>query len=62
MWSEQLKYEKEVIAQLEAVQALSRSPSEAACSSLLQAAMNRTTFYRVRMEAALAMAKVFFPH
>ncbi|KAI9597798.1 hypothetical protein BDF19DRAFT_420676 [Syncephalis fuscata] len=57
MCSAQLLKERDVIAQYEAAVALGTMPSTAASTSLTRAVMDPKCFYRVRMEAALSLAK-----
>lgn len=51
--------EWDVISQLEAIKGLTRTGIEIAASDLLRAIVDPTKFYRVRMEAAIAVSKVF---
>ncbi|KAI8050928.1 hypothetical protein BDF22DRAFT_694042 [Syncephalis plumigaleata] len=57
MCSAQLLKDRDVIAQYEAAVALGTMPSTAASTSLTRAVMDPKCFYRVRMEAALSLAK-----
>ncbi|KAJ1971125.1 hypothetical protein H4R35_005450, partial [Dimargaris xerosporica] len=62
MWAAQLQKDRDVVAQYEAIQALKRLPSSAASTSLMRAVMDVRVFYRVRMEAAMALARLSLPH
>ncbi|KAJ2006945.1 hypothetical protein H4R26_001086 [Coemansia thaxteri] len=56
MWAAQLQRDRDVAAQAEAVRALRRLPSAAASTALMRAVMDARVFYRVRVDAALALA------
>ncbi|KAK4051913.1 hypothetical protein OIV83_002618 [Microbotryomycetes sp. JL201] len=55
MWISQLQRDRDVVAQMEAVHALSRLPSAIVSSNLTKAILIPNYFIRVRMEAALAL-------
>ncbi|MBW0488935.1 hypothetical protein O181_028650 [Austropuccinia psidii MF-1] len=55
MWLEQLQKDRDVIAQLEAVKALSCLSSKVASSHLCRAALTFEYFFRIRVEAVLAL-------
>ncbi|KAJ1954482.1 hypothetical protein IWQ62_005749, partial [Dispira parvispora] len=61
MWAAQLQKDRDVVAQYEAIQNLKRFPSNAASTSLLRVVMDVRMFYRVRMEAAAALATMALP-
>ncbi|KAJ2724341.1 hypothetical protein GGI07_002020 [Coemansia sp. Benny D115] len=56
MWAAQLQKDRDVAAQLEAVDALQYLPSSAASTTLMRTVMDGRVFYRVRVDAALALA------
>ncbi|XP_013417168.1 transcription initiation factor TFIID subunit 2 isoform X2 [Lingula anatina] len=58
MWQYQLRYERDVVAQLEAIEALEKFPTPATRMSLTDTIENEQCFYRVRMEAAMCLARV----
>lgn len=55
MWISQLQRDRDVVAQLEAVHALSRMPNAIVSSNLCKTVLVSKYFIRVRMEAALAL-------
>ena len=57
-WQFQLRHERDVASQTEAVDALVRFPSPASRSALTDVLENEQCFYRVRIRAAHALAKV----
>ena len=57
MWAAQLQKDRDVVAQYEAILALGSLPSPAASTSLLKTLLDTRCFFRVRMEAAYAVAK-----
>ncbi|KAJ1880535.1 hypothetical protein H4R99_005356 [Coemansia sp. RSA 1722] len=57
MWAAQLQKDRDVAAQLEAVDALQHLPSAAASTTLMRTVMDARVFYRVRVDAALALAR-----
>lgn len=60
MWVNQLTKDTDAVAQLEAVEALKITPhSFQAVEALNKVLCDMHCFYRVRMHAALALAKVF---
>ncbi|KAF9409000.1 hypothetical protein BGZ94_002120, partial [Podila epigama] len=61
MWAAQLQKDRDVVAQYEAIIALGNDPSAAASTSLLKTLLDNRCFFRVRMEAAHAMAKCAVP-
>lgn len=56
MWTEQLENDRDVAAQHEAAAQLSRYPGEKAAASLERIVLNTKYFYRVRVDAAMALA------
>ncbi|KAJ1921362.1 hypothetical protein H4219_000679 [Mycoemilia scoparia] len=61
MWAAQLQKDRDVTAQLEAVKSLENSPSLAASTTLMRTIMDARVFYRVRVDAALALVKHAIP-
>ncbi|RUS23026.1 hypothetical protein BC937DRAFT_93382, partial [Endogone sp. FLAS-F59071] len=61
MWAAQLTKDRDTVAQYEAIEALKAQPSVTASTSLLRALMDQKCFYRIRMEAAYALAKCATP-
>ncbi|KAG0202210.1 hypothetical protein BGX28_005202 [Mortierella sp. GBA30] len=61
MWAAQLQKDRDVVAQYEAILALGSLPSPAASTSLLKILLDTRCFFRVRMEAAFAIAKCAIP-
>ncbi|KAJ1664138.1 hypothetical protein EV178_004350 [Coemansia sp. RSA 1646] len=57
MWAAQLQKDRDVAAQLEAVDALQHLPSSAASTTLMRTVMDARVFYRVRVDAALALER-----
>lgn len=57
-WQYQLRHERDVTAQLEAVEALARYPSQNSRQALADMLENEQCFYRVRCRCALALASV----
>ncbi|KZT52907.1 hypothetical protein CALCODRAFT_501745 [Calocera cornea HHB12733] len=55
MWASQLQRDRDVVAQLEAIHALARMPSLVVSSILTKTVLVENYFFRVRMEAALAL-------
>lgn len=55
MWVSQLQRDRDVIAQIEAIHALSRIPSKIVSSTLTKTVLTTTYFFRVRSEAALSL-------
>ncbi|BGP14759.1 hypothetical protein JCM10213_004302 [Rhodosporidiobolus nylandii] len=55
MWISQLQRDRDVIAQLEAIHALSSMPSLVVSSNLCKTVLVNNYFVRIRMEAALAL-------
>lgn len=58
MWLSQLQRDRDVVAQLEAVHALARLQTSIVSSSLAKTVLVTNYFYRVRMEAAMALVAV----
>jgi transcription initiation factor TFIID subunit 2 len=58
MWVSQLQRDRDVVAQLEAVQALKRQPTAIISSVLVKTVLVSKYFHRIRCEAALALASV----
>ncbi|KAK9711008.1 hypothetical protein K7432_008112, partial [Basidiobolus ranarum] len=61
MWACQLLNDRDVVAQIEAIEALSNCPSPATSTSLMRTMMDPKCFYRIRMEGAFALAKCAIP-
>ncbi|KAJ2685254.1 hypothetical protein GGH99_003813, partial [Coemansia sp. RSA 1285] len=61
MWAAQLQKDRDVAAQLEAVDALQHVPSAAASTTLMRTVMDARVFYRVRVDAALALERFARP-
>lgn len=57
MWVSQLQRDRDVVAQLEAVRALSKMPNAIVSSTFTKTVLVTNYFYRVRCEAALALVK-----
>ncbi|KAI9278501.1 hypothetical protein BDA99DRAFT_8605 [Phascolomyces articulosus] len=57
MWAGQLTKDRDVVAQYEAIEALKNMPSLPTSTSLLRALLDSKCFYKIRMEAAYALAK-----
>ncbi|CAG8470265.1 5710_t:CDS:10 [Diversispora eburnea] len=57
MWASLLESQSDVISHYQAIQALSRAPSKACSTTLMRTVRDWRYHYRIRMEAALAMAK-----
>lgn len=57
-WQYQLRYERDVTAQIEAIEALKKYPTPASRLALTDTIENEHCFYRVRCEAALCLRKV----
>ncbi|KAM0754710.1 hypothetical protein T439DRAFT_120001 [Meredithblackwellia eburnea MCA 4105] len=55
MWISQLQRDRDIVAQLEAVHALSRLPSQIVASNLAKTVLVTNYSFRIRMEAALAL-------
>ncbi|KAG8853464.1 hypothetical protein FRB91_004856 [Serendipita sp. 411] len=55
MWVSQLQRDRDVIAQIEAIHALSRIPSKIVSSTFTKTVLTTTYFFRVRSEAALSL-------
>ncbi|KAL1729840.1 hypothetical protein EV714DRAFT_251135 [Schizophyllum commune] len=55
MWVSQLQRDRDVVAQLEAIYALSRTPTAIVSSTLTRTVLVTNYFYRIRCEAALAL-------
>lgn len=58
MWQYQLKYERDVIAQSEAIQALRQYQSPSTRKALTDILENEQCFYKVRIEASMCLAKI----
>ncbi|KAI9312583.1 hypothetical protein BX666DRAFT_1984486 [Dichotomocladium elegans] len=56
-WAGQLTKDRDVVAQYEAIEALKHMPSLPTATSLLRAVIDPKCFYKIRMEAAYALAK-----
>ncbi|KAI8912322.1 hypothetical protein DFJ77DRAFT_511868 [Powellomyces hirtus] len=57
MWAAQLRKDKNVNAQIEAIGGLHQLPSQGTCSVLHSFLTDRTAYYGLRMEAASALAR-----
>lgn len=57
-WQCELRYERDVLSQLEALEALKRYPSQQTREILGNVLDSSTCFYRVRMECAYVLAHV----
>ncbi|CAG8640836.1 15270_t:CDS:10 [Cetraspora pellucida] len=57
MWAALLESSRDVIAQYEAIKALSKKPSRACSTTLMRTIRDWRYYYRIRMDAAFAMAK-----
>ncbi|CAG8459201.1 19550_t:CDS:10 [Racocetra persica] len=57
MWAALLESSRDVIAHYEAIKALSKKPSRACSTTLMRTIRDWRYYYRIRMDAALAMAK-----
>ncbi|CAG8525045.1 4258_t:CDS:10, partial [Acaulospora morrowiae] len=57
MWAALLDSQRDIIAHYEAVRALSKNPSKACSTTLMRTVRDWRYYYRIRMEAAIAMAK-----
>ncbi|WFD44718.1 hypothetical protein MPSI1_003388 [Malassezia psittaci] len=62
MWVSQLQRDRDVVAQLEAVHALSQMPSLITSSMLTRTILVTKYFYRIRAEAAYGLANCALPH
>lgn len=58
MWQYQLRYERDVVAQEEAILALEKFPTPASRLALTDILEQEQCFYRVRMLACFCLAKV----
>ncbi|KAJ2935753.1 hypothetical protein H1R20_g1340, partial [Candolleomyces eurysporus] len=58
MWVSQLQRDRDVVAQLEAIDALAEKPTAIVSSTLTKAVLVTNYYYRVRCEAALALVQV----
>ncbi len=61
MWIEQLENDRDVIAQWDAIQALSKLPSEASCFALERSIADFKAFYKIRAGGLIAMASCSSP-
>ena len=59
-WQHELHYERDVLSQLEAIEALKRYPSHATRQTLSTVLDSSSCFYRVRMECAYVLSHVCF--
>lgn len=59
MWNQQLTKDKDVVAQYDAVKAMTHITTMKMCSCLFRVMMDVRSYFRIRMEAAYAMAKGF---
>jgi transcription initiation factor TFIID subunit 2 len=57
-WQNQLRHEKDIVAQLDSIDMLTKLPSAGTRSSLISVVENSEIFYRVRVQAAFALAEV----
>lgn len=60
-WQYQLRHERDVTAQSEAIKALERYPTPATRLALTDIIENENCFYKVRCEATFCLAKVIAP-
>lgn len=58
MWQYQLRYERDVVAQEEAISALEKFPTAASRLALTDILEQDQCFYKVRMQACFCLAKV----
>lgn len=58
MWQYQLRYERDVVAQEEAIVALEKFPTAASRLALTDILEHEQCFYKVRMQACFCLAKV----
>lgn len=58
MWQYQLRYERDVVAQEEAIVALEKFPTAASRLALTDILEQEQCFYKVRMQACFCLAKV----
>lgn len=58
MWQYQLRHERDVIAQTEAIQALEKFPTPATRQAVIDIINQSECFYKVRLEACLCLSKV----
>ncbi|XP_062579980.1 transcription initiation factor TFIID subunit 2-like [Saccostrea cucullata] len=58
MWQYQLRYERDIVAQREAIRALENYPTAGTRRALTDILEDDHCFYRIRMEAAYCLAKV----
>lgn len=61
MWVSQLQRDRDVVAQLEAVNALAKMPNPIVSSTLTKTVLVTNYFFRIRCEAAMALLTVRFP-
>ncbi|XP_033645134.1 transcription initiation factor TFIID subunit 2-like isoform X1 [Asterias rubens] len=57
-WHYQLRYERDIIAQIEAIENLEKFPSTSTVNVLSESIENRQCFHKVRMVAAHSLAKI----
>ncbi len=57
-WQHQLKYERDVTAQLDAIEMLTKFPTTQTRATLISAIENTEGFYRIRVQACYALAEV----
>lgn len=57
-WQYQLRHERDVTAQLEAIEALQHHPTPSTRSALTDTIENEHAYYKVRLKAALCLTKV----
>lgn len=57
-WQNMLKYERDAIAQLDALQALGEYPSNITRDCFRDTILNSCFYYQVRLQAAQSLAKV----
>lgn len=58
MWQYQLRFERDVVAQEEAISALEKFPTPASRLALTDILEQDQCFYKVRMQACFCLAKV----
>ncbi|CAO1625272.1 unnamed protein product [Sympodiomycopsis kandeliae] len=61
MWVSQLQRDRDVVAQLQAVQALTQTPNRVSCSMLTRTVLVSKYFFRIRTEAVMAIVQCAIP-
>lgn len=57
-WQNQLRYERDIVAQLDAIEALNRFPSAATRTALISVIENTDMYYKVRIQSAFALTEI----